>query len=301
MPAIQRWSKSFLELLRAPFRGLVQKTPSTSIPVPNSDWRQGSVLPKHLCNSAKGSFKLFPPLEPEALVIIISQDCDILHHSYEGEPYVETLIARPLPGNQRNGNHFHGKNPRQLQFALQTDTSTQLYSVNIHEKSRIDRKLLLEGLPEPSIQLDSVIIELLVRWTAKRYTRAAFPNEFNERCRPAANRIRDRLQSKGELITAIFLELNSYEELELTQTYEVTIYATARRETCENEREEEIAIALVAMLEKQLNSCDGVEVKEADLRSEEDISLSDLRHLRRWDYDSLSYRDNDIQGMAPYE
>jgi len=270
------------------------------LPIPDSAWRQGSIIPVQLITSFKGSLTLSPPLEPEGLVILISQDCDIVHHSYEAEPYVETLIARPLPPERRDGNLFHGKNPRQLQFALNTGLSEQLYMVNIHEKTRLHRKILLEGSPG-NAQLDSVTIDLLTRWTAKRYTRAAFPDAFNERCRHAASRIRSRLQEKGDLITAIFLQLNSYEELSATQSYQVIIWATALPETCENAEKEQVAISLITMLEKQLNSCDGVEVEEAYLESEAKISLHDLRSLRRWDYDSLSYRNENLETIAPDE
>jgi hypothetical protein len=252
-----------------------------------------------LLNSVEGSLVLFPPLEQEGLVILISQDCDIVHSSYEDEPYVEILVARPLPMEQQDGNLFHGKNPRRLQFVLEKGLSSQLYGVSIQEKSRIDRKLLLAGAPDAEHQLSSVTVDLLAKWTAKRYTRAAFPNEFNERCRRATNRIRDRLKTKGYLITGVFLHLHSYEELPPTEDYKVIMRVTALPETCENRQEEEIALSLCAAIESILNDCGGIQVVDSSLAAETEISLHDLRLLRRWDYDFLSYRDEDTQGIAP--
>lgn len=38
-----------------------------------------------------------------------------------------------------------------------------------------------------------------------------------------------------------------------------------------------------------LDSCDGIEVVDSTLESEEDMTLDDLRHVRRWDnFDDVS-------------
>jgi hypothetical protein len=269
------------------------------LPAPAPEWRQGSIIPIQLIHSSKENLTPSPPIEAEGLVILISQDCDIVHPSYEAEPYVEALIARPLLQEQQDGNLFHGKNPRQLQFVLNTASSSRLYIVNVHEKSRIDRKILLAGSPERHAQLDATIIALLARWTAKRYTRAAFPSEFNARCRRAANRIRDRLKTRGDLITGVFLDLNSYEELPAAEDYQVILRVTALPETCEDFQEEQIALSLFAAVERALNECSGIQVVDGSLVAETEITLYDLRLLRRWDYDFLSYRDDDPQGIAP--
>ncbi len=273
MSVIGRWSKTFLELLSASLRGIVQKSPPTPILIPHTDWRQGSVIPIQLITSAQGSFTLSHPLEPEGLIILITQDCDIVHHSYQAEPYVEALIARPLPPERHNGNLFYGKNPRQLQFVLNTPSSAQLYAVNIHEKTKIDRKVLLAGTPDTNARLDSITVDLLARWTAKRYTRAAFPNEFNERCRRAARRIGDRLKAKSDLITGVFLRLNSWDELSATENYEVLLYVTALPETCNDQAKEETALSLFAVIERELNDCNGIQVVDGTLIAETEVSL----------------------------
>jgi hypothetical protein len=166
-------------------------------------------------------------LESAALLILLSQDCDIAHSSYETEPYIELLVARPVPQEQRDDGLFHGKNPRRLQFTVTVEGRDHLYSVSIIEKARLDRQILLQGLPDRRIQIDGATIDLLARWTAKRYTRPAFPDEFNDRCRPAAKRVSTRLKAKGHLITGLFLQLDSYEELPPEQEYHIILRATA--------------------------------------------------------------------------
>ena len=53
------------------------------------------------------------------------------------------------------------------------------------------------------------------------------------------------------------------------------------------ERRERAQQALDAM-EERLQSCTGIEIVEASLVSEADVSLDDLRQMERFDFDYLS-------------
>jgi len=251
--------------------------------------------------TAEFSPPLVSALESGTLLILLSQDCDIAHSSYEAEPYIELLVARPVPQEQHEGGLFHGKNPRRLQFTTTVERRDQLYSVNIIEKTRLNRQILLQGLPDGRIQIDAATIDLLARWTGKRYTRPAFPDEFNERCRPAAKRVNARLKAKGHLITGLFLQLDSYEELPPRQDYRIILRATALPETCDDLEQERVVLSLISDIEKALNDCAGVMVAEVALDSERDLSLYELRFVRRWDYDFLSYREDTPKNLAPDE
>jgi hypothetical protein len=247
------------------------------------------------------ALSLFTPLGQDDLLVLISQDCDIVCYSYELEPYVELLTVRRLQPEEKDGGRFHGKNPRRLQFTLLGPEGNQLYEVNIHEKSRIDRKLLETLRPRDDVNLDPDLIRLLARWTAKRYTRSAFPDTFNERCRPAAPKIAKRFKARGELLTAVFLRLDTLEELPDETDYRVIMSATALPEDLEDLGTEEEALRLLREVEEALNDCPGIRVVEAELVSEDDFTLTDVRETLRWDYDFLSYREGEPQQIAPAE
>ena len=202
---------------------------------------------------------------------------------------------------QHDGGLLHGKNPRRLQFTATFEGRNQLYMVNIIEKIRLDRQILLQGLPDSRVQIDVATIDLLARWAAKRYTRPAFLDEFNERCRPAAKRVSTRLKAKGHLITGLFLQLDSYEELPPEQDYRVILRATALPETCDDPEQERVMLSLLADIEKALNDCAGIVVTEIALDSERDLSLYELRFVKRWDYDFLSYREDTPEHLTPEE
>ena len=247
----------------------------------------------------EGTLSLTRPLHEDDLLVLISQDCDIVCHSYEVEPYVELLVARRLPPEARNGGFFHGKHPRRIQFAVPGFDGDRLYEINIHEKSRINRHELTTRLPREDVWIDTDDVRLLARWTARRYTRSAFPDAFNERCRPAATRIEKRFKAKGELLTAVFLHLDTMDELPEGTDYRVILHATALPEDLEDDEREQEALRLLRDVEKALNDCDGVEVLEANLVSEDDFTLTDVRQTLRWDYDYLSYREGEGEQVAP--
>src|SRR3712207_4372483 len=102
----------------------------------------------------EAALSLTSPLDQDDLLVIISQDCDVVCHSYELEPYVEILVARRLPPEARDGGRFHGKHPRRLQFTIGGPEGERLYEINIHEKSRIDRRELASRHPRQEAYLD---------------------------------------------------------------------------------------------------------------------------------------------------
>jgi hypothetical protein len=271
--------------------------------IPDQGWRQGSVIPHHqergVSASSLEGLTLNRPLEADDLLILISQDCDIVCPSYDNEPYVELLVARAVPQDKRDGTLFHGKNPRRLQFQMEAAEGHLLYEVNIHEKSRLDRKSLVGVEAAAGPRPDASVVDVLTKWTAKRYTRAAFPTNFNERCRPVMGRIGRKLKARGDLLTGIFLRLDTLEELPAGEDYRVILRVTARSEDLEDIDNNDAAIALITDIEIALNECEGIDVVDAALVPEDDFTLADLREVRRWDYDYLSFGADEPELIAP--
>ena len=253
--------------------------------VPNEQWIQGSLLPHgHIDNS---NFRLTNPVEKHDLLILISQDCDIVNPSYDAEPNVEVLIARLQNPNARNGMLFEGKNPRRLQFEF----NDQLFEVNIHEKQLLDRHVLLNVRPLGQ-SLEPKLTSLLARWCAKRYTRPAFPDAFNRRRRKAMERIRGDLEANGHLFVALFAHVEPMAEQQEGNDYKLTIFAVISEETRNNGGHELIAIQLAEKIETALNSAKGIRASVV-IKDETQFSLQDLLNFPRLDFDDLSYRTED--------
>lgn len=55
-------------------------------------WRQGSVLPAELAQRV--AVPRFAEWGPDDRAILLSQDCDVVHASYEAEPLAELIRAK---------------------------------------------------------------------------------------------------------------------------------------------------------------------------------------------------------------
>lgn len=232
---------------------------------------------------------------PEALFILLTQDCDVLHHDYAVEPSIEVHIARPI--QEQDGNLLHAKNPRRLQFT----TGNQLYEIKMHERCVVPRECLLNHGPDDLV-LHNDVIRTIIGWTAKRYLRSAFPDAFNERIsgvKGPLRRIESAFKRDGDLVTGIFLRVDPPEEVGPDQQYRVIVRLTAKEEVFEQTGLVDRALALTRTIEKEFDVIPGIEIIDFQLVSEADFSLADLRATMRWDYDYLSHREGTIDDVAP--
>jgi len=220
-----------------------------------------------------------------------------LHDDYEAEPNIELHIARPVV--KRDGNLFHAKNPRRLQFML----DQLLYEIKIHERCILTRGCLLGRSPLER-HLDEILVRTIIFWTANRYTRSALPDAFNERLNSAERQkktIESLLKRDGDLVTGIYLRVDPQGEIGQEERYRVILRLTARTKVMEDPDSATKAIELTELLRKQFARIDGVEIESYELVSEADFSLDDLRETPRWDYDYLSYRACTPDNAAPAE
>lgn len=254
----------------------------------NSYWRQGSVLPRELLSPG-----VIPSnLDPLARLILISHDCDIVHSSYELEPYVEFLVARPAA--ERDGSKSNGKNPRSLQLCLDVNGTEQLYEISIHEKYRDDRNVLERGEPDSAYRLSTSNIQRMGLWAGKRYNRPAFPSAFNQRIPPKLKKkFKRALEQYGDQVSGIFIFLAPNTELSEAETYRIIVRIVAPRAAFENDNDEQTLFKLADEMQRTFASCAGIEVEELKLDSEAAFTLEDWKVSKLWDYEFLSDPEED--------
>jgi hypothetical protein len=231
------------------------------------------------------------------LWIVVSHDCDVCNSNIEAEPFVEVVPARIVEEGGRDGNKNWGKNPRKIQFALQRQDESVHYEVSIHDLTRIP-KTFLSIPPDASDSIDAENLNAIIRWISKRYIRASFPDNFNDRTRPAVRALRKELKQRGRLLTGIYMIVDD-EELENENDYEIIVWATMRDQNYGNPDERQHAQALVDQIEAQFVACEGIDITAIELRAESEVSLADLYLLKRWDFDDLSLRDSEDSEFPP--
>jgi hypothetical protein len=247
-------------------------------------WRQGSVIVKV---NASDQFKLLVDGEAFTHWIVLSQDCDLIHSSYEVEPHVEILGCSVV--SKADGNLSHGKNPRRVHFPIKQGGTNLVLQGCIHDRFQI-RRDTLEGMkPSATCALMAVDARMIVEWVGRRYTRSAFPDNFNNRIREKGPGIKRVLENHGEVISGIYLWLSSYEEFGEGVPYQVALRLTMTPEEYADESRRDRAIKACNALEIAFQSCAGIKILESDVVPEDKFPLSDLKYLVPWDtFDYLS-------------
>jgi hypothetical protein len=237
------------------------------------------------------------PIPEDALLLLVSQDCDVAHNSYEAEPFIEFLVANRKAREDEDKGLQWGKHPRRFQFWIEHQGDGALFEVDINDRYRAGREILLSGLPEG--RLDSKLTEVICRWVAKRYTRPAFPDEFNKRCRTAREKMAALFKKHGDGILSIHIRLEP-EDVELPEgeDYRMTLYAVCERDTWDNPKLRASGMKLIEQIGIKLAECNGIVVDESVLVPEHRFSLEDARNTDRWDYDYLTYRGTSTEPIV---
>lgn len=290
--------------------------------VAENGWRQGSVLPPSLVTALIEDHQIPATIVPRAeskkgwlgrLVtalkqaktrshnaalleptsdwwMVISQDCDLVQTDWVKEPYVELIRIRHAKDDEHPPKWL--TSPRDLQFSDPPDEKTHRFACSIHDRVQIDRKYLSDFRPDANRAIDRENVRRICLWVARRYVRAAFPDAFNERVESAVDSLTKKsseLYKQSDLLSGIYL-LVTEAELGPDEDYKVVVWGTMRVQDFEKPDRREVAQRILDLLESSLGSCDGIEIDECELVSEQDLTIDHLRLWKRWDFDVLSLR-----------
>lgn len=184
-------------------------------------WRQGSILQNEDVRDYLGSSET--PSD-EIVGIVITQSCDLVHHSLEGEPSVEILLGKIV--DKPNPSFRFSKHPRKLHLHLaHTDTNEQFVELVPHEKSIVARELLKDIEPDPARFLPEQDLRVLTSWLAARYDRPALPDAFNDRIHASIKGQEKIAKRISDSVLALFIDIQPFEELPPEEVYIVNFVA----------------------------------------------------------------------------
>ncbi|WP_328188809.1 hypothetical protein [Marinobacter sp. OP 3.4] len=122
----------------------------------------------------RGRAKLMPE---NAILAVISQDCDIACRTDGMDPCVELYVLRPI----RDRDVFHGNQFVQSVRKLQLNIEGQWYEAKAEAAVTVDKGELLEVLRGVELaKMPEIDRQCFVRWRTNRYSRTALPDKFNE-------------------------------------------------------------------------------------------------------------------------
>lgn len=250
-------------------------------------WRQGSVMPVPLTAKLKDTSGHLIPLTENDVCIVMSHDCDVTHKSLENEPWTE--ILRATQAQAPDGNLSYGKNPRRFQFELRIGDESQLMEVSTRDRFFIDRSILGKESPDENRTCSRKMAEHLADWLSRRYVRAAFPDEFNQRMAPALSQIKKALKHHGENVSAVLISCSDWTELTHDRSYDIVLVLLLPTELYDSPKLREKPQQALDMIQSAIKSkAVGINIVEGHLVAENGISYEDFKISKRLDFDYLS-------------
>lgn len=258
-------------------------------------WRQGSVLPRDLVVELVTD-ELLPDCDGNAVWMVLSHSCDLTHHRLDREQWIEVILLRAIEPRDVDGSYVATKNPRVLH--LRDDAGKQAFEITISDRRMLPREKLVGHEPGESVVWPRAIREIAY-WVARRYTREAFPDRFNDLCQKAFQRARSKLKSARIHLDGIYIQGDVSENVPEDQSYSFTLWGVVPMESYGAQDLRRKAQEAMNQLEVCLNNQKGLDVRGSILRSTSEVSLHDLGLLRRLDFDDLSVRDGDFPRTHP--
>ena len=100
----------------------------------------------------------------------------------------------------------------------------------------------------------------------------------------------NQFKKNGDVVSAIYLLVDD-DEKPLNEAYEIEVWVVMRTEDYKDLTKRDQATGLLNDLESAFEAATGIEVKGTDVKSEQDVSLDDIRVMKRWDFDDLTLKD----------
>jgi hypothetical protein len=264
-------------------------------------WRQGSVLPESLVADVRWLDE-GAELPADAVLVVTSQDCDLLHDSIKDEPIIEVVAASRV--ETVDPNNYYAKNPRRLDINLTNgDGSTESIRLEMRWKGALDRRRLV-GNSAPAVAVVGNELRSLSRWLARRSERPALPDEFNQRlqAKNGTKRLRQLLgKAKNGQPLGLFVALGDQLDHEFSAS---TSYKTPLIVVLEGELRagdpawDEFESEVFEPLVKFFNGISGIELINPTLISEQDLPYRQRRlHLTLLDLDSISLASEGVSAL----
>lgn len=261
--------------------------------IQSNGWRLGCGFDKH---SAPELIKLISEnhKSDNAIYIVITHDCSLIHPNLKKEPYLEYFVALPI--DKHNAQNTEAKNIRCLHLPILFKNELKYFKLQMAKRGFIDRSPIENCKPNEQVSLPSKSKAILVRWLSNRYTTQTLPDVFDQRIKTLVEGKKKPLrkifqQAEATEMLGIYIDLDPPNtDLSDDESYRLTVVLLYKAEAFQGTPEynlDEYA--------KQVGNCfstaKGVEVRAVMAISDDDVSVNRLRRMRRWQLDFISFRD----------
>lgn len=216
--------------------------------------------------------KLFTDTPDGNFSVVLTQDCDIVQPS-SIEPFVEFIVGKQIACE--NGNYLNNHNPRLLQIK----EGECCFEFSVHNRFFIKKENLVEiDIEKNKICLSPDNKRLLRSWMGRRYTRAAFPDNFNERAKKSFQIAKKEISRD---VNYVYFEVADREIDSLEEPYDLNIIIVVDSGLTKEKMQNIQDAYEDAFNVEGIKACSRVFTKD-------EVTLADLEKFQRWDKDCVS-------------
>ena len=236
----------------------------------------------------------FPELGEEVgedfpFAVVVSHDCDLAREDLEAEPYVEIIPAFSVASP--DGNLSGCRNPRRLQLVYENEPGDPLcLEMRAPDRRVVEKKVMASVRPCPEWRLPGHGLEILQRWLAQRYRRAALPDSLNERLEGLRELLKRRGKNHANRIIGFWLSWDPVTEQPDQEVYELDVRVVYSIEQQNAGNEAEALVEEIDRWHEEHGEPQRILMNECEAVSEEEFTLADMRRHVQLNFDYLSFR-----------
>lgn len=265
----------------------------------DTPWRQG-----HAISAADAiALGLTKKNENDAVVLVVSHDCDLAVEDLSEEPAVEVIFGRRVP--QANGNFSFGKHPRRLHLDVTDGDAKTCIELTASARVNVLKTALANYAPDSRLRVPASSLKILQSWLSSRYRRQALPDALVDRLRTVWPKLEKAGKTNTAGIIGFWLDFAPEDNhLPQEEPYEVWLNVVFSADGPEHEKSATAAaLVLRSAFEaefKKNGKWSLIELRRCEAVSERDFTLRDMRETVEYKLEHLSLRA-DPQGPTSPE
>ncbi|MDN5334809.1 MAG: hypothetical protein PWP59_2071 [Sphaerochaeta sp.] len=253
--------------------------------IQDNNWKQGVMIENDLKDQLLSSSEFFSYIKDSDVLVLYSQDCDLINPSLDKEPFAEFFCAKKIESIESN--FAFGKNPRKLHQRMPTGI---ILEFDINRRLTIERSRLADirlEIQNPSIPRDQM--DIILDWYSKKYTRPAFPDTFNKILKTKRNidQKLTHLNNEFPCIKRLFFLLDPEEEIAPTEMYKLKIIILLSGLSLESD---ETVKDTIHHKFEALFQIDRIALEEMYCLFEDEMTLYELGIYKVWDKEYITLR-----------
>lgn len=257
-------------------------------------WRQGSIF---RASDVPQDTQWAGGAKQRHLCIVLPYSCAVVADNTNEEPYVEVIRLAQERDPRPHWRHMQHARNLVIPIVNVPAQAYEFWRARMADRYFLPKGVLAEFSPSVEYLIEDEVLDQLITWVTKRYTRVAFPEEFNEICSDPMSAIHHHVQALTQdpvkVCAIVELEGIYIRIVKLADApFEIDfLLITKDRSPSEDHLQvyEEIKEFILGVFE----DLDGTEIDRLDILSMYDISMGEMAQYQRLEYDDISYSTAD--------